>query len=98
MRELNQNEIAMVNGAWSKSLADSIEGALYGFGTAMTTGIALGAINTKSNGLGFGVIAQGVGAVAGGVLGALVGGIGGFAFGKDGIGAIVDEYTARIGQ
>lgn len=96
MRELNQHEIDMVNGAFASSLGDAISGAIYGFGTALATGVALGGINTKSNGLGFGVIAQGVGALVGGAMGAVLGGVGGFIFGKDEITTIIDDYTARI--
>lgn len=97
MRELNQAEIEMVNGAWASSLGDAIEGAVYGAGAGFCTGLALGGINTKSDGLGFGVIAQGVGAVVGGVVGTVVGGVGGFLFGKDDVTTFIDGYTDQIG-
>lgn len=98
MRELNQAEIAMVNGAWASSLGDAIEGAVYGLGAGLATGVALGGINTKSDGLGIGVIAQGVGAVVGGVIGAVEGVVGGFLFGKDDITTFVNGYTDKIGM
>lgn len=96
MRELNQSEIEMVNGAWASSLGDAIEGAVYGLGAGLCTGVAMGAINTKSDGLGFGVIARGVGAVVGGVMGAVVGGVGGFLFGQEDIATFVDSFTSHI--
>ena len=97
MRELNLAEIEMVNGAWAANLSDAMAGAIYGAGVGLATGVALGGINTKSDGLGFDIIAQGVGAVVGGVIGTVEGVIGGFLFGKDEIAAYADAFIDQIG-
>jgi|GEM_PF-2055754 len=97
MYEMNEAEIEIVNGGiFSKSLSDSINGAIYGLGAGFATGLAMGGINTKSAGLGFGVAAQGVGALIGAAVGAIEGTIGGFIYGRDDISKWVDGYTSRI--
>ncbi|MTD38540.1 hypothetical protein GIX45_07860 [Erwinia sp. CPCC 100877] len=98
MRELNKNEVEMVSGAWSSSLCESLEGGLYGLGSGIATGMSLGGINTKSDGLGFGILAQLAGVIVGGITGAILGGVGGLAFGKTEISKWVDNYTSQIGK
>ncbi|WP_330982279.1 MULTISPECIES: hypothetical protein [Enterobacterales] len=96
MRELNSTEINAVNGGFTDSLASSLEGALYGFGDGLVSGIAIGGTATASGGLGFGVIAQAAGAVIGAVVGGVYGTVAGFLYGKDEVKALCQSYRETI--
>ncbi|WP_330982280.1 MULTISPECIES: hypothetical protein [Enterobacterales] len=94
MRELNEVETSAVNGAgW---LDTAIAGAIYGFGDGMVSGIAIGGTATKSDGLGFGVIAQAAGAVIGAVVGGAYGTVAGFLYGEDEVKALCKSYRETI--
>ncbi|SFC02581.1 DUF5862 family protein [Pragia fontium] len=99
MRELQNNEVEMVSGAWTSGITDSIEGFLWGVGDGVTTGIALGGTATASGGLGFGTLAQAVGGLfVGPIVGGIFGGLAGLAFGKDEVKNTLAHYRENIGR
>ncbi|QGH62023.1 DUF5862 family protein [Serratia proteamaculans] len=97
MRDLTSTEVEVVAGGWSPSISSSLEGAIYGAGDGLATGMAIGGTATKSNGLGLGVIAQAVGTVVGGVVGLAWGGIGGLILGKDEVTSLIHDYKENFG-
>ncbi|SFC02620.1 DUF5862 family protein [Pragia fontium] len=97
MRELQNNEVEMISGGWTASVNDTIEGAAWGLGDGLTTGIAIGGTATSSGGLGFGTLAQAVGGLlVGPLVGGIFGTLAGAIFGKDEVKATLAHYRENI--
>jgi hypothetical protein len=96
MRDLTLSELETVSGgAFVTTLADSAEGAVWGFIEGLATGVTVGGSASRS--AVFGPIAQGVGAILGGIIGPVVGTVMGALWGKDTVAAYATDFRVNYG-
>ncbi|GEM_PF-408215 len=99
MRELNVMEMNCISGAgWNDlSLEQRIEGALWGLGDGLVTGVAIGGKVSGSGGFIAGAVNQLVSAIIGVVAGGICGFAGGFIWGREEIAATAKNYRETFG-
>lgn len=97
MKTLNQDQIEQVSGAWASSVADAIQGALWGAGDGAMTGMSIGGKYGGSGGWYIGGIAQLVGYAVTPVVGGAIGAIGGLLFGREKIASTLEHYRNTLG-
>lgn len=100
MRELNLIEMQDVSGgAWyDLSFAQRLEGALWGLGDGLITGVAIGGKVSGSGGFIAGAVNQLVSAIIGVVAGGVAGTVGGFIWGRDMIAETAQNYRETFGS
>lgn len=101
MRELTIAEISDVSGGgFFGFIADRVVGAAVGAAMGASSGMGLGGVQTGNGGgiFGFGIIAEGVGAIAGTTLGTVAGAVIGGAFGFQEMKPIVANWIDHVGN
>lgn len=90
MKELTQHEVDLISGA-------DIKGMIWGVMDGALTGIAIGGKWAGAGGIGFGAVAQLVGAIVGPIMGATASGIIGLMYGTETVAKFAAHYRETLG-